>query len=229
MTHDHSRRTLILGVGALAVATSTGSGALAKPSAAGPWVARIGVASPEAVAQVGAQLGARPRPVPTRHLSPGHRAASFGLAGVDVEFEDSDPASHALAGQGGRVGLVAQDPDRIAARARQAGLRVFRDWMVAGQRVIELDPGPLGARFEIVGILAPEAVCAPTRVTGVVVACADPQRAAALAGAIFEAPVQDAVANLAGFPVRFVQSAPADRKGVVALNLADARRREVRV
>lgn len=234
MTHDHSRRTLILGAGALAVAASAGSSAWAQPGlkvaqskVGSPWVARIGVASPQAIAALGARLGARPWPVATRHRAPGLRAAGFGLAGVDVEFEDIGPngpdgpsSLQAAALGGGLVGLEAQDPDQIAARARQAGVRVFRDLVVAGRRVITLEAGPLGAPFEIAGALAPQAPGPPSQVNGVTIACLDPGRAAALAKVIFEAPAQDAVVNLSGFPVRFVRSASAVGVGVFALDLA---------
>lgn len=235
MTHDHSRRTLILAAGALAVAASAGSVALARPMAAGPkvarpWVARIGVASPEAIVELGARLGARPRRVATRHRSPGFRAAGFGLAGVDVEFEVSDPdgpAAHgslyAAAPGGGLVGLEAPDPDLIAARAREAGVRVFRDLVIAGRRVITLEAGPLGTRFEIVGALTPQAQGVPSRVAGVIIACSDPGKAAALAGAIFEARVQDQTAHLSEFPIRFVGSNPSAPEGVAALTLVASR------
>lgn len=236
MTHDHSRRTLILGAGALAVAASAGSSAWAQPGlkvaqskVGSPWVARIGVASPQAIAALGARLGARPRPVATRHRAPGLRAAGFGLAGVDVEFEDIGPngpngpdgpsSLQAAALGGGLVGLEAQDPDQIAARARQAGVRVFRDLVVAGRRVITLEAGPLGAPFEIAGALAPQAPGPPSQVNGVTIACLDPGRAAALAKVIFEAPVQDQIVQLSDFSIRFVSLSPFLRRGVVDLNL----------
>lgn len=189
--HDISRRTLLAaGAATLAAAAPASHAATHTHRAVGLRVARIGLAAP----------------------SPGLRTASLALRGVAVDvlapgFDDSiaNEAFHAASLAGHAVMLDGGEPNRIAARAEAAGVRLFRDHTIGGERLIQLDPAVFGVRFETTHhrettASAPSA--AP--VTGLVAACDDPESAAVLAGAILGVRLGKQAIGLGACRVTFV-------------------------
>lgn len=189
--HNVSRRTLLAaGTATLAVAAPASYAATRAHQASGLRVTRIGLAA----------LSLDPRP------------ASLDMRGVDVEllapnFDDAvaNAAFHAASLAGHIVGLDCCEPDRIAARAQAAGVRLFRDHIINGERLIQLDPGVFGVRLEIVR-RRETAAPAPddAKIKGLVAACDDPERAAKFAGAILGVRVGRQVVDLGACRVTFV-------------------------
>jgi hypothetical protein len=191
ITRDVSRRTMLTaGVAMLATAAPASHAAARAQKVAGLRVSRIGLAAP----------------------SPHSRPASLALRGVAVDFLSPDcddsaanEAFHAASLAGHVVVLDGGEPNRIAARAQAAGVRLFRDHMIGGKRLIQLDPAVFGVRFETARhreTVAPG--LRDVQITGLVAACDDPERAAALAGAILGACVGKHAVELGACRVTFV-------------------------
>lgn len=96
----------------------------------------------------------------------------------------------------------------VASRAAAAGVRLFRDHTINGERIVQLDPGVFGARFEVGGRSgSPEGrEMGKAATLKMIIACADPERAAALAGVILGTRVGRCAAELADSRVTFVAS-----------------------
>ena len=169
--HDISRRAVLAAsASALAAAAPVSQAATRAHQPFGLRVARIGLAAP----------------------SPGLHTTSLALRNVAVDvltpgFDDSaaNEAFHVASLAGHVVMLDGGDPNRIGARAEASGVRLFRDHTICGKRLIQLDPAVFGVRFETAHPrMTTASAPGDALVTGLVAACEDPERAAALAGAI---------------------------------------------
>lgn len=191
-----SRRSALGGVSAALVALGA-PGAQAAPWSlqAGLRLARIGIAaiSTHDVADedVSRLCG----------VSVGLRVPAFHDREARERFFHACMSGHCIELAGVASGLV-------ASRAASAGVRLFRDHTVNGERIVQLDPGVFGARFEVGGrSSSPEGRAMGKPATQrIIVACAAPERAAALAGVILGTRVGRCTVELADSCVTFVAS-----------------------